>query len=219
MRRTSRASGSSVRSRSTLSLAERAHSDLVTTTEGETAPEEDAVGYAAEGEPLDVERVRQAAAPEVNDVASNKRWGASRRVLLVVAAVAAVWCSPTPAARGARRRRRSVGEAEPGDSKKAPGAPRRARRAASRSRSKRAISGEARTAYDNALRLLEQERYEHGVAQLLAVTEQAPDLTTPHVDLGIAYARIGDLERAAASLTSGFRSSIPSIRSRTTSSV
>ena len=42
--------------------------NLITTTEGETAPEEDAVGYAAEGEPLDGERVRQAAAPEVNDV-------------------------------------------------------------------------------------------------------------------------------------------------------
>ena len=42
--------------------------NLITTTEGEAAPEADAVGYAAEGEPLDGERVRQAAAPEVNDV-------------------------------------------------------------------------------------------------------------------------------------------------------
>ena len=30
--------------------------------------------------------------------ASSKRWGASRRILLIVAALAAVWCSPTPAA-------------------------------------------------------------------------------------------------------------------------
>ena len=63
------------------------------------------------------------------------------------------------------------------------------------------ISGEARTAYDNALRLLEQERYEQGIALLLVVSEEAPTVTAPYVNLGIAYARSGDLERAEESLT------------------
>ena len=32
------------------------------------------------------------------------------------------------------------------------------------------------------------------------MTEQAPELANPHVDLGVAYARVGDLPQAAASL-------------------
>ena len=62
------------------------------------------------------------------------------------------------------------------------------------------ISGEARAAYDDALRLLEQERYEQGIARLLAVTQEAPPVTAPYINLGIAYTRIGDLKKAEASL-------------------
>lgn len=62
------------------------------------------------------------------------------------------------------------------------------------------ISGEARAQYDSALQLLEQQRYEQGVAQLLGVVEKAPDVTAPYIDLGIAYKRLGDFERAEASL-------------------
>jgi len=62
------------------------------------------------------------------------------------------------------------------------------------------ISGEARAQYDSAVQLLEQQRYEQGIAQLLGVVEKAPDVTAPYIDLGIAYKRVGNFERAEASL-------------------
>lgn len=62
------------------------------------------------------------------------------------------------------------------------------------------ISGEVRGEYQAALQLLEQDRYEQGIEMLVAVTEQAPDVTAPYVDLGIAYSRAGDLENAQAAL-------------------
>jgi tetratricopeptide (TPR) repeat protein len=62
------------------------------------------------------------------------------------------------------------------------------------------VSAGVRGDFENALRLLEQERYESGIALLVEVTEAAPDLTTAHIDLAIAYGRVNDLERAEASL-------------------
>jgi tetratricopeptide (TPR) repeat protein len=62
------------------------------------------------------------------------------------------------------------------------------------------ISGEARAQYDAALRALEQERYEQGIALLNQVIEQAPDVAAPYIDLGMAYRRQGNYERAEASL-------------------
>ena len=62
------------------------------------------------------------------------------------------------------------------------------------------ISGEARAQYESAVQLLEQQRYEQGIAQLLGVVDKAPDVTAPYIDLGIAYGRLGDFERAEASL-------------------
>jgi len=54
--------------------------------------------------------------------------------------------------------------------------------------------------YQSAVGMLREERYEPGIALLLKMTEKMPALTAPHIDLGIAYARTGDLDRAEASL-------------------
>jgi tetratricopeptide (TPR) repeat protein len=60
------------------------------------------------------------------------------------------------------------------------------------------VGAGVRSDFESALRLLEQEDYERGIALLLEVTEAAPHVTAAHIDLGIAYGRVGDLERARA---------------------
>ena len=61
-------------------------------------------------------------------------------------------------------------------------------------------SRSARGDFEEAVELLDQEQYEAGIALLVAVTESAPQVTTAHIDLGMAYSRVGDLEHATASL-------------------
>jgi len=62
------------------------------------------------------------------------------------------------------------------------------------------VSGDVRAEYDQALRLVAHQPSAPGIALLVSVTENAPDAIAPHIDLGIAYARAGDLDLAEASL-------------------
>ncbi|MGD8339253.1 MAG: tetratricopeptide repeat protein [Gammaproteobacteria bacterium] len=62
------------------------------------------------------------------------------------------------------------------------------------------IGSQARTDYERALSLLNQQRYAEGIAVLETVTAAAPDVTAPYVDLGLAYGQVGDLEQAEQAL-------------------
>jgi tetratricopeptide (TPR) repeat protein len=67
------------------------------------------------------------------------------------------------------------------------------------------IGSDVREDYDAAVRFLRQEQYELGIERLVAVTEKAPEVTAPYIDLGIAYAASGDLERAETALQTAAR--------------
>lgn len=64
------------------------------------------------------------------------------------------------------------------------------------------VSGKVRSDFEQALRLIEEKEYERGIELLRKVTEAAPDATTAHIDLAIAYRLAGDLERAESSIES-----------------
>lgn len=58
------------------------------------------------------------------------------------------------------------------------------------------VSGEVRVDYDEALELLEQGGLQEGIDFLETVAAEAPELSAPRIDLGIAYHRKGDLDAA-----------------------
>jgi len=62
------------------------------------------------------------------------------------------------------------------------------------------VSEEVEFEYQQALQLLEQGLVAEGIATLERVTEAAPRLATPFIDLGVAYHISGDLEAAEANL-------------------
>jgi Flp pilus assembly protein TadD len=62
------------------------------------------------------------------------------------------------------------------------------------------VGGSVRSDYQVALGYLEQGRHEEGVALLESVAAETPQLSTPRIDLGIAYRRAGDFEAAERNL-------------------
>ncbi len=62
------------------------------------------------------------------------------------------------------------------------------------------ISANVRLDYNEALTLLDQGRIDEGIALLELVAAAAPELSAPHIDLGIAYHRAGDLQAAEKNL-------------------
>lgn len=62
------------------------------------------------------------------------------------------------------------------------------------------VAGDVRVDYERALDLLGQGSLEAGAAMLETVAADAPELSAPRIDLGIAYHQIGDLEAAEKNL-------------------
>ena len=58
------------------------------------------------------------------------------------------------------------------------------------------VSDVVRADYDRAVFLLEQGQLDDGIALLERVVENAPDVSGPRIDLGVAWHRQGDLEAA-----------------------
>jgi Tfp pilus assembly protein PilF len=62
------------------------------------------------------------------------------------------------------------------------------------------VSTSVRSKFNDAMRFLGEKQYDRGIALLADATEAAPNVTSLHIDLGIAYGQIGDHERAEESI-------------------
>jgi len=62
------------------------------------------------------------------------------------------------------------------------------------------VDAEVREEFQSAVMLLKDEQYSEAIRLLRAVTGKASKFTGPHINLGIAYARTGELEKAEQSL-------------------
>ena len=62
------------------------------------------------------------------------------------------------------------------------------------------VSDAVRFEYSEALDQLERGNHDNGIAMLQAVAADAPHISGPRIDLGMAYHRAGDLEAAEAEL-------------------
>jgi tetratricopeptide (TPR) repeat protein len=71
------------------------------------------------------------------------------------------------------------------------------------------VVDEARSGHEAALKLFAEGKYEAGIELLLKVIALESASPTAQVDLGLAYARAGDMERAEASLRKALESSSP----------
>ncbi|MEN8161750.1 MAG: tetratricopeptide repeat protein [Myxococcota bacterium] len=63
------------------------------------------------------------------------------------------------------------------------------------------VSSRLRAEFERGVELVAAEQYVAGIEVLLRVTKAAPHLVAAHVDLGIAHARVGDLEEAETQLS------------------